>query len=179
MGGIQKKRPTAVTVIGWIFIAGAILMIFSSGMGFMAFSFMHHMGGEATPPITEKAPFQLGVMEVIFQHFGLIALVQVAFAAFILIASIQFLRLRRWARTALEVIAWLGLVYVVGNGIFLVSFVITVTSSVPFAEGASELSPILGIFAAVMGSVVTLFWAIPLVVIIIFLRGKTIRGAVS
>ncbi|MBN1255800.1 MAG: hypothetical protein JXA50_11050 [Deltaproteobacteria bacterium] len=179
MGSIQKKRPTAVTVIGWIFIAGAILMIFSGGMGFMAFSFMQHMGGEAAPPIPEDAPFQFGVMEVIFQHFGLIALVQIALAAFILIASIQFLRLRRWARTALEVIAWLGLVYFVGFGIFFVASWIAMTSNIPFSEGASGPSPMFGIFGAVMGFVVTLFWAVPLVVIIIFLRGKIIRGAVS
>jgi hypothetical protein len=176
MNAIQKERPTAITVIGWVFIAGAILMIFSGGMGFVAFSFMNHMGAER-PPIPEQAPFQLGVMEVIFQHFGLIAMVQVACAIFILIASIQFLRLLRWARTALEVIAWLGLLYLVCNGIFLVSFVIALTSGIPSTEGASELSPLLGIFSAIMGSFVTLFWAAPLVVIIIFLRGKTIMEA--
>jgi hypothetical protein len=176
MNAIQKKRPTAVTVIGWVFIAGAVLMIFSGGMGFAAFSFMKHMGGEK-PPIPEQAPFQFGVMEVIFQHFGLIAIVQGALAVFIIIASIQFLRLRRWARTALEVIAWLGLVYLVGFGIFWVVSWIGITSNIPITEGTPGPAPMFNIVGAVMGSVVTLFWAAPLVVIIIFLRGKTIREA--
>jgi hypothetical protein len=176
MNAIQKKRPTAVTVIGWIFIAGAILMILSGGMGFAAFSFMKQMGVER-PPIPEQAPFQFSVMEVIFQHFGLIAMVQVVLAIFIIIASIQFLRLRRWARTALEVIAWLGLVYLVSFGIFWVVSWLEITSNIPVTEGAQGPTPMFNIFGAVMGSVVTLFWAAPLVVIIIFLRGKTIRGA--
>ena len=176
MNAVQKKRPTAVTVIGWIFIAGAILMILSGGMGFAAFSFMQQLG-EEMPPTFEGAPFQFGVMEVIFQHFGLIAMVQVALAVFILIASIQFLRLRRWARTALEVIAWLGLVYIVGFGIFWVASWLDITSSIPVTEGTSGPSSIFDIVGAIMGSVVALAWAVPLVVIIILLRGKTIRGA--
>lgn len=44
MNAVQKKRPTSVTVIGWICIAGAILMILSGGMGFAAFSVMQYMG---------------------------------------------------------------------------------------------------------------------------------------
>ena len=176
MNAIQKKRPTSVTVIGWIFIAGAILMILSGGMGFAAFTFMQQMG-EEMPPFPEEAPFQFSVMEVIFQHFGLIAIVQVALAVFIIIASIQFLRLRRWARTALEVVAWLGLLYLVSFGIFWVVSWIGITSNIPSTEEAPGLFPMFNIFGAIMGSVITLFWAAPLVVIIIFLRKKTIREA--
>jgi hypothetical protein len=151
-------------------------MILSGGMGFAAFSFMQQLG-EEMPPTPEGAPFQFGVMEVIFQYFGLIAMMQVALAIFIIIASIQFLRLRRWARTALEVIAWLGLVYIVGFGIFWVVSWIGITSNIPVTEGVSGPSPMFNIVGAVMGSVVALVWAVPLVVIIVFLRGKTIRGA--
>ena len=178
MSAIQKKRPTAITVIGWIYIAVAVLMIFSGGMGFVAFSFMQDIKGER-PPTPEDTPFPFGVMDVVFQHFDLLALAQVALAAFIIIASIQFLRLRRWARTALEVIAWLGLVYIVGFGIFWVTSWISITSGIPATEGASGPPPLFNVFGAVMGSMVMLFWAIPLVVIIAFLRGKTIREAVS
>ena len=63
-------------------------MILSGGMGFLAFSFMQQIGGER-PPIPEEAPFQFSVMDVIFQHFGLIAMVQVAFAIFIMVKQIN------------------------------------------------------------------------------------------
>jgi hypothetical protein len=176
MNAIQQKRPTSVTVIGWIVIAGAILMILSGGMGFAVFSFMKQSAGGA-PPVPEDIPGQLGVLKIAFQHFELIAMVQCALAIFIIIAGIQFLRLRRWARIALEVVAWLGLVYVVAFGIFWVVSWLGITSSIPITEGAPGPTPLFGIFGAVMGSVVALCWAVPFVVIIIFLRGKTIKEA--
>ena len=177
MNAIQKKRPTSVTVIGWIFIAGAILMIVSGGMGFAAFTFTKQMAG-GVPPMPEEIPGQLRVMETIFQNFELIAIVQVAFALFVLIASIQFLKLRPWARHALEIISWLGLVYLVAFGTLWVVSWIGITSHIPVSEGAAGPPPLFNIFGAIMGSMVTVCWAVPLVVIIIVLRGKTVRSAV-
>jgi hypothetical protein len=176
MNAKQKKRTTSVTVIGWIFIAGAILMILSGGMGFAAFTFMKQTAG-GVPPVPEEILGQLRVMKFVFQYFELIAIVQVAFAIFVMIASIQFLMLRRWARTALEIIAWVGLVYLVGFGIAWVVSWIGITSNIPLTEGVSGPSPMFNIVGVVMGSLVTVCWVVPLVVIIIFLRGKTIRTA--
>jgi hypothetical protein len=165
-------------VIGWIFIAGAILMILSGGMGFAAFTFMKQTAG-GIPPVPEEIPGQLRVVKIAFQHFELIAIVQCAFAIFVMIASIQFLRLRSWARTALEIIAWLGLVYLVGFGIVWVVSWIGITSNIPLTEGVSGPSSMFNIVGVVLGSVVTVCWALLLVVIIIFLRAKTIRTAVG
>ena len=178
MDDIQKKRPTSITVIGWIFIAGAILMILSGGLGFMAFSFMRQISGEM-PPISEELPNQFRIMRIIFQNFGIIALLQVAFAIFVLISSIQFLKLRKWARNALEIVSWLGLVYVIGFGIFWVVSWINITSHIPVSEVRSGPPPMFNIIGAIMGPVITVAWATPLVVVITFLRGKTIKEAVS
>jgi hypothetical protein len=176
MNAVQKKRPTAVTVIGWMFIASAILMILSGGMGLAAFTFVKQTAG-GVPPLPEDIPGQLRVIEIVFHYFDLIAVVQIAFAIFILIASIQFLRLQRWARTALEVISWLGLVYMVGFGIVWVASWIGITSSIPLTEGTPGPSPMFNVVGVTMGALITACWAVPLVVIIVFLRGKTIRGA--
>ncbi|MCJ7663233.1 MAG: hypothetical protein MUO24_03220 [Desulfobacterales bacterium] len=178
MDAIQKRRPTAVTVIGWIFIAGAILMILSGGLGFMAFSFMNQMA-EEMPPIAEELPNQFRIMRIFFQNFGIIALLQVAFAIFVLMASIHFLKLRKWARNAVEIVAWLGLFYVIGFGIFWVVSWIDITSSFPVTEAPAGPPPLFNIIGAVMGCVVTVVWAVPLIIIIIFLRGKSIKDAVS
>jgi hypothetical protein len=174
MNAVQKKRPTSVTVIGWIFIAGAILMFLSGGMGLAYFTYIKHTAG-GVPPVPEEITGQLRVMKFVFQHFELIAMVQVALAIFILIASIHFLRLRQWARTALEIIAWLGLVYLVGFGIFWVVSWIGITSSIPLTEGMPGPSPMFNIAGVVMGSLITVCWVVPFVVIIIFLRKNTVR----
>jgi len=151
-------------------------MILSGGMGFAAFSFIKQSAG-GVPPVPEDIPGQLRVMKIAFQHFELIAMVQVALGIFVIIASIQFLRLHRWARTALEVIAWVGLVYVVGFGIFWVVSWIGITSNIPIAEGTPGTSSMFNMVGAVMGFVVAVVWAVPLIVIIAFLRGETIKKA--
>jgi hypothetical protein len=178
MTDIRKKRPTAITIIGWIFIVTAILMIFSSVIAFIAFSYMKQIA-EEMPPIAEELPNQFRIIRIFFQHFGILALLQVAFAIFVLMASLYFLQLRRWARTALEIVAWLGLVYVVGFGIFWVASWINITSSFPVPEVSSGPPPMFNIIGATMGCVVTVVWAAPLIIIIIFLRGKSIKDAVS
>jgi hypothetical protein len=178
MEDIQKKRPTAITVIGWIFIINAILMILSSGMGFMAFTFIHRMSG-SRPPSLMELPQQLRVMTTIFQYFGILALLQIAFAVFMLIASIQFMKLRQWAKTAIEVISWIGLVYVVGFGIFWVTSWIAITSNIPVTGRSHDLPSMFNVFGAVMGALVMAVWAVPLIIIIYFLHKQTIKEAFS
>jgi hypothetical protein len=165
-------------VIGWIFIAGAILMILSSSMGFLAFTAIKQKVGDM-PPIASELPNQFRIMSIIFRSFGMLALLQIALAIFVLIVSIQFLRLRTWARSALEIIAWLGLLYVVAFGIFWIASWIGITSVLPSSAGAPEPSPLFSIFGAIIGLFVTVVWSVPFAVIIMFLRGKVIREALS
>jgi hypothetical protein len=141
MNVIQKKRPTAITVIGWIFIASALLVILLGVKGFADF--------------TIKKQADWGVPS------GLIAMGRGVIAIF-------------------EVITWLGLVYVVGFGIFgLIMWITTFSSEWVSEGGASGPLSGFGIFLAVMISVVTSCCAVPLIAIIKFLRGRTIREAVS
>jgi hypothetical protein len=69
--------------------------------------------------------------------------------------------------------------YLVSFGIFWVVSWVGITSNIPITEGTPGPSSMFNIVGAVMGSVITIFWAAPLVVIIIFLRGKTIREALQ
>jgi hypothetical protein len=175
---IQKKRPTAITVIAWIFIVGAILMIVSSSLGFLAFTVIKQKVDEM-PPIAEVLPHQFLIMNIIYRSFGILVLLQVALTIFALIASIQFLRLRAWARSALEIISWLGLLYVVGFGIFWVVSWIGITSGLPSSTGSPATSPLFSIFGAIIGACVVAAWSALFVVIIMFLRDNKIKEAVS
>ena len=173
------KRPTSVTVIAWIFIVMAGFSIFSGGVGFLVFSATKHMG-QAIPPIPQEMPGSFKALSVVFQHFGLLALCQIGFSIFLLIAGIQFLKLRSWARTALEVTSWLGLVYTVSFGIFWVYIWIGMTSRLPSGETTPMGSPAMFTrFGAVIGTVVMVTFTVPVVVIIKFLRGATIKTAVT
>ena len=161
METIAKKTPTSVTVIGWIFIFVAVSKILFNGVVLMTSLTMKQRG---ISPIPEE----------ILSRMHLRALLQTVFAIFVLIASVQFLRLRAWARAALEVVSWLCLVYMICSGIPKIFSWISVISGASVVEGVSD--PLL---KAVGFTVPMVVQAVCLIVIIKFLRGKTIKEAVT
>ena len=159
-------RPGVVTAIGWLFIAVAALTALGGIVGLVS---------ELIMPMPElgpgvRSPVAGGVVDFLTRYVHAIVGVVIAFAALLLISAEQFLKLRAWARCALEVATWLGLVYVIGFGIFWVFNWVKVTPRV----GAPDTFTILG---AVMGSVVTVVFLVPCVVLIWLLRGAAVRQA--
>ena len=112
-------------------------------------------------------------------YFDTLAILQILFALFIIIACIQFLELHTWARAALEGICRLGLVFVAGFGIFWIISWMSATSGIAVAESTADPPPIFGLIEIVMGVTIVAIWAVPLVVIIKFLRSIRIREAVT
>jgi len=119
------------------------------------------------------------VTMIIFENVELVASVQIVFAVFVLFAGIQFLKLHAWARTALEVVSWLGLVYVVGSFVLFVVSWMSMTSTASVVEGTHSPPAMFRVFGAFMVTVVMAVWAVPLVVIVKFLRGATIINAMT
>ena len=96
-----------------------------------------------------------------------------------LVAAIQFLRLRAWARTYLEALCWFGLAYTIGFGIwFAITWVSTVSRFEVTEPNAPPLEFIAG-FGLVMSVLVSLFLVIPLAIMIWLLRMKIARIAMS
>ena len=102
-----KKRPTSITVIGWLSIVIAGLTIISTIIGLAFFILIQQMGA-GIPPVPEEIPVPFKLSCIIYRNFIPLVVAQIAFATFVLIAGIQFLKLRAWARTALEVVCWLN-----------------------------------------------------------------------
>jgi len=172
------KRPTSMTVIGWVFIVGSILTALSA-LSAMAASRM--MGEALSSPealdLPPDVPPVFHLFLAILPFFGLLALVQLASAAFVLYAAIQFLRRRAWARTALESMTWLSIVGTVGFVAAWAYMWTAMASGIPAQPGAPSPTSftLAGIgIAVVLGAI----YVVPMAVIVGFLRGKTIRGAV-
>jgi lysylphosphatidylglycerol synthetase-like protein (DUF2156 family) len=170
----QGKRPTAVSVIAWTWIVTGGFAVFSGIMGLLMFAAMPTLQNELTQ--APGMPQDFGLMTGMFRYFGWLVLVQLVLAAVAIVAGIQFLRLRNWARTALEILSWISLIYVVGFGLFWTSTWSTVTEhfsqqNTPFDI---ETFRIAGFGMAIF---ITLAFAIPLGIMIKYLRGKVIREA--
>lgn len=169
---VQRDLPVAVKVIGCLFIAVAGFKIIGAGMGFLAFSSLAKMAN-GIPQMSSGS----GAASNPFQYFGLWIGVQILIGVFVIVAAIQFLRLRAWARTTLEVVSWIGLAYSIGTSIMAIFSFSNLIGSAADA-GFGNAPSALGSMAVTMTAVYMVLFSVPLIVIIWFLRGETIRDAV-
>jgi hypothetical protein len=165
-------RPDSVTLLGWGFSGLAVLMALGGISGLMKARLIEDALSGIVPRMTGDMPLVFKAMLAFFRHLGLFSLLEILVAAFMLAAGIQFLRLRAWARTSLEGISWLWLALVVcAGGLWLASWAgMSGGANAPFLFTAT---------GAVIGFAVTGVAAAAPTVAIFFLRGKTVRAAVS
>lgn len=172
---VTSKRPTGITITGWLWIATGGLMTLSGVMAGFAYSTMGRMGPPPTVPADMPSGFV--VMNSIFQYFGLLIVVQLIVAALAVWSGIGLLRLKAWARTIIEVLSWLALAYCVGFGIFWVYSWIAMTGHMPPNSSAPVDANAFQWLGAAMGVVVTAVFAVPLLIMIRYLRGTEARAA--
>ncbi len=172
----QKRRPLSVTIVGTLFLAIAIVMVLSSLWGLLTFDLFRPMGQEMLY-LSEDAPWGTTFVLIIARHYDVVFLLELVFAIVVLIVSIQFLSLRAWARTALEIMCWIFL----GIGIVSVVGLWVHVGLVPlYGRGTSAYTRwlVLGLLG-ICGVIVLVMYIVPLVVLIYVLRTRTVRDAVS
>lgn len=153
----SEQRPTSVRVIGWLWIlAGGILC--TGGM----------MGVSELLGIA-PGPAQLAEEENQFVKEFLSATAAWAAGVVGIISAIYFLRLRYWARTVLEVLAWLVLAF---TGGFAVLFFGSFGGFGPFEEiGTLETSFV------VLSAVILVTYAAPFAIVLYHLRSDKLKNA--
>jgi apolipoprotein N-acyltransferase len=151
-GPHEKDRPTCVTVIGWFWIVVGGMFCLNAAMGLLLFQWSR---GSPMPTIVKAVP--------------LIALLQGSAGALGLVAGVNFLKLRAKARTVLECLTWLFLFFMVGLLISWIGYFIHRN-----ANQADGLPVFFMVFAGIIPSVIT---AVPLGIVLMFLRGKTVKEA--
>ena len=156
----EERRPTCVTVIGWVWVVIGGLMCFGAIMAVLASLMMRdemsqHQANEA----------------IMLRILPVLALVQIVVGLLGLVSGVNFLKLRAWSRPVLEVLSWLLLVYVVGFGIFCVFKWVSMT----WGQGRQGLD----IMGAVMGIVIMGAYGVPVGIMVVYLRGAKVKNAIS
>ncbi len=129
------------------------------------------------PSLPAEAPWPAQIVPAMFDYLGLLCGLQLLVAIFVLVAAIQFLRLRAWARTALEVVTWLQLIYTVGFGLLWVGAWASIASNLPAGGDLPISAGALTAVGVAMGVGIALVFAVPCAVIIWVLRGEPVRRA--
>jgi hypothetical protein len=173
-----RKKPTGIVVIAWTWIITGAYMIVSSMMSLASSSFVSQIPLMFGVP--EEAGPGFGLVMNIIHHFAFLAAVQIVMAVVITISGVGLLYLRPWGRGAVEFLCWLSLLGMAGSfiaGMFMWS---AMTRQLPLDETSLNINMgSLRIGAFMIGTILALACAIPLGVMIKYLRGEVVRNAIE
>jgi hypothetical protein len=171
----EKKKPASIAVIAWSYIVLALFVLLVSGVSIFGSQYVNQQMETMPNEILESFPG----MGFVIQHSGLLLILQTIVAIFMLIAGIEFLRLRAWARTAVEILTWLCVVFAVTIVLFFImTWINMVSQMMAFEDNGGTLS-MLTVVGIGVGLVLMVLFVIPLLMMIRALRGKAVRDAVS
>jgi len=159
-------RPTSVTVIAWVWIALGILAALGGAFHVSFPAIVHEMAAEEVP---DNAPR----FNVVWLAIPL-GLVEFGVSGLAIVSGAYFLRLRAWARTCLEALSWVALIFFAFSGVGSVAFFLT---KVLGNQHGFPVGTIFAIFWCAFALVFSAAIAVPFGVMIKALRGKTIRDA--
>lgn len=166
----EPVRPRIVTVVGRTWLILGIFYFAVAIVDLIAWVAL----GPAMPTILsyaqEKEP-ALRFLRPYFEHYGAIKSIEAIFAAAVTFSAYKFLKLRAWARGALEAASWIYLVYVLA--FIYVSYTFRLHGPVTRA-GASNpytMGRMVGGFGLGILLIGALIW------MIVLLRGRKIRAA--
>ena len=167
----EPTRPRAVTVIGRIWLVAAIVIFLLAVVDFIIWAVLR----PALPTLIEFASRRdprLKFLAPFVGYYAAAKAIEAVFAAAAGVSAYHFLRLRSWARAALEAASWIYLLYLCGFAYFSYRIWRRATFDPSFAADA-RYSP--ERFARAAG--VEVLFVAGLVTMIVFLRSRKLRSA--
>lgn len=113
----KPERPFSISVIGWVFaIIGGQLMI-----GALAFFILNtRIEVLFEDAVFKENAFFLDIFVGIYNNYILVSSIQFILGSYMLVSGIYFLKLKSWARTAVEAICWVLFVFLVVFAVYWV-----------------------------------------------------------
>ncbi len=175
----SSERPALVTLVGWAFVLVSLFMLLTGAMGIGAVLFVESASREGIPESFEGAPGMFFVSLVFIRQFGALAVLQMAVAALVLVCAVKFMRLRAWARSALEAFTWLSLLGMLVIGVLVVHSWMKMTADMSPAMTAPLSAEAFTLVGAVLWAALDFVLAACAVFLLAALRSRTVREAVS
>ncbi|MEK7309420.1 MAG: hypothetical protein AAB038_01220 [Planctomycetota bacterium] len=189
---MKKPILVIILVVAWMLIG---IKIFSGGIGWLKAHDVSQViinffeESKTDDDIPKQFSNVVGIVGIFYKYHTLMGIIRVVMGLFILVSAFYLLRLRSWARMALEIIAWFNLVLATA-GVVLFIFIwktwfFTMSpileemaiSPTEIFEGMPELSYMYN--QLIYSSVFSVVYLSAVILMIILLRGKTVRNAVK
>jgi hypothetical protein len=169
----EFERPRAVTIIGRIWLVLAVILAAKSLLDLVVWRVLRpvlpllvQLGGQAPPS---------RIFDPLLAHLTEIKLAQALAWTAVAVAAFNFLRLRRWARVAVQAVSWIGLAYVACVGVVWAA----AYSRIPAAEVVAHSSapPAHRTLLLLGGLLVCVVLIAGLIATIVLLRSADVRRA--
>ena len=175
-------RVPSIAIIGWTTVVASAIMIVVNAMSLVSYSMLDTLDLNVNiPMMSQYLPQSMKKVIDLYRYSRWWTAYGMVFFGFVLVAGVQFLRLRAWGRRALEIACWIGMVNAVVDS--ALSYLIwknmqdTLSMALSGLGGGqySNMNP-LGLFTIVVGFIL---WIVPSAGVIIYLRRPSIRRSVS
>jgi hypothetical protein len=171
--------PRAILVVGWTTAFASIFMIVMNIFSLVSSAALGEMIPAPTFPGGGMPPSVHAVLQV-YQYGQYWLVYGILYFSFVLVAALQFLRLKAWGRKAFEAACWIGIINAFADTAF--SYYSWNTMRIAMGDligqyggGLSGLHQ-LGLAAILFGFVL---WIVPSAGFVIFVRRASVRQAMS
>jgi hypothetical protein len=168
----DRLRPRSVTVIGWLWLIVGVLVLCRTVVNIVVWEILKPDLLSFLESFGEVPERQQRFLRPLFEHLTTIQAWEAIFSAAVILIAFQLLRLRSWARAAMEAVCWIVLVLVGLFGVFWVWLCGGVAAASP-SPSARSLETI----GLPLGLAVCLGAAVGLAVTIARLRSSRVRRA--
>ena len=170
----ELERPRAVTVISWVWLIAGILFLLRSLLDLVIWRMLQPAAPSLFAAVEQQSP-QMSFLRPLFKHLATVKIIEAVASAGVICIASQFLRLRAWARVAVQAVCWLTLCYIVSFAILWVGIWTHMTAEPAGGPMSSSYSH--RMIGLVGGLAVCLLFAAGLVTMIALLRGSRVRAA--
>ena len=136
----DAERPRAVTVIGRLWIVVAVLLVGKALVNLAVWTVLKPDAPSFIKDALAQTP-RFRLARPLFAHLTTVMMIQALWWIFVGIAAFALLRLRPWARVAIQGVCWFLLVYSVAFEIFWAAVWPTLPAASP---GATPLPSAVG-----------------------------------
>jgi hypothetical protein len=167
------ERPRAVTVIGRLWLVVAVLLLGKALVNLAVWTVLKPDAPSIVKDALAQTP-RFRLVRPLFAHLTTVMMMQALWWIFVGIAAFALLRLRPWARVAIQGVCCFLLVYSVAFEIFWAAVWPTLAAG---SAGAMTLGASYRTVALVAGLTVGAAAAAGLIWMIVLLRGPSVRAA--